>query len=50
MRFAFTDDQLAFRDAVRELLERECTAAHVRGASASSNRAVNLSLPTVILT
>jgi alkylation response protein AidB-like acyl-CoA dehydrogenase len=32
VRFAFTDDQLAFRDAVRELLERECTAAHVRGA------------------
>jgi alkylation response protein AidB-like acyl-CoA dehydrogenase len=32
VRFAFTDDQLAFRDAVRELLERECTAAHVRAA------------------
>ena len=26
MRFAFTDDQLAFRDAVRELLDKECTA------------------------
>jgi len=32
VRFAFTDDQLAFRDAVRELLERECTPAHVRAA------------------
>jgi len=32
MRFAFTDDQLAFRDAVRDLLEKECTPAHVRTA------------------
>ena len=32
MRFAFTDDQLAFRDAVRELLEKECTPAHLRTA------------------
>jgi alkylation response protein AidB-like acyl-CoA dehydrogenase len=32
MRFAFTDDQLAFRDAVRDLLEKECTAAQVRDA------------------
>jgi alkylation response protein AidB-like acyl-CoA dehydrogenase len=32
VHFAFTDDQLAFRDAVRELLERECTATHVRAA------------------
>jgi len=32
VRFAFTADQLAFRDAVRELLERECTPAHVRAA------------------
>ena len=32
MRFAFTDDQIAFRDAVRELLEKECTPAHVREA------------------
>ena len=32
MRFAFTDDQLAFRDAVRDLLEKECTPAHVRAA------------------
>ena len=27
MRFAFTDDQLAFRDAVRDLLAKECTPA-----------------------
>jgi alkylation response protein AidB-like acyl-CoA dehydrogenase len=32
VHFAFTDDQLAFRDAVRELLERECSPAHVRAA------------------
>ena len=32
MRFAFTADQIAFRDAVRELLERECTPGHVRAA------------------
>ena len=32
MRFAFTDDQLAFRDAVRDLLDKECTPAHVRAA------------------
>jgi alkylation response protein AidB-like acyl-CoA dehydrogenase len=32
MRFAFTDDQLAFRDAVRELLARECPPAVVRAA------------------
>ena len=32
MRFAFDDDQLAFRDAVQELLEKECTPAHVRAA------------------
>ncbi len=30
MRFAFDDEQLAFRDAVRELFEKECTPAHVR--------------------
>ena len=30
MRFQFTDDQVMFRDAVRELLEKECPAAHVR--------------------
>ena len=32
MKFAFTDDQLAFRDAVRDLLDKECTPAHVRAA------------------
>jgi alkylation response protein AidB-like acyl-CoA dehydrogenase len=32
MRFAFTDDQAAFRDAVRELLAKECTPAVVRAA------------------
>jgi alkylation response protein AidB-like acyl-CoA dehydrogenase len=30
VRFQFTDDQVLFRDAVRELLEKECPAAHVR--------------------
>ena len=30
MRFAFDDDQLAFRDAVRDLLSKECTPEHVR--------------------
>jgi alkylation response protein AidB-like acyl-CoA dehydrogenase len=32
MRFAFTDDQLAFRDAVRELLANECPPSVVRDA------------------
>jgi alkylation response protein AidB-like acyl-CoA dehydrogenase len=32
MRFAFTDDQLAFRDAVRALLENECPPSVVRDA------------------
>ena len=32
MRFAFTDDQFAFRDGLRDLLEKECTPAHVRDA------------------
>jgi len=32
MRFAFTDDQIAFRDAVRELLAKECPATVVREA------------------
>ncbi|HEX9713404.1 MAG TPA: acyl-CoA dehydrogenase family protein [Actinomycetota bacterium] len=32
MRFAFTPQQLAFRDEVRALLEKECTPAHVRAA------------------
>ena len=30
MRFAFTGDQLAFRDAVRDLLAKECTPETVR--------------------
>ena len=32
MRFAFTDEQLAFRDAVRDLLEKECPPQAVRDA------------------
>jgi alkylation response protein AidB-like acyl-CoA dehydrogenase len=32
VRFAFTDDQLALRDALRDLLANECTPAHVRAA------------------
>jgi alkylation response protein AidB-like acyl-CoA dehydrogenase len=32
MEFAFTDDQLAFRDAVRDLLARECPPSVVRDA------------------
>lgn len=32
MRFAFTDDQRAMRDAVRDLLARECPPAAVRAA------------------
>jgi len=32
MRFAFTDDQLAFRDAVRDLLAKECPPKTVREA------------------
>ncbi len=32
MRFAFTDDQLALRDAVRDLLAKECPAEVVRAA------------------
>lgn len=32
MRFAFSDDQLAMRDAVRDLLEKECPPAVVRAA------------------
>jgi alkylation response protein AidB-like acyl-CoA dehydrogenase len=42
VRFAFTDDQLAFRDAVRELLDRECPPAVVREAWTSpSGRALD---------
>jgi alkylation response protein AidB-like acyl-CoA dehydrogenase len=32
MHFGFDDDQLAFRDAVRDLLDKECTPAAVRAA------------------
>jgi alkylation response protein AidB-like acyl-CoA dehydrogenase len=32
VQFAFTDDQLAFRDAVRDLLAKECGPAVVRAA------------------
>ncbi|HWW46144.1 MAG TPA: acyl-CoA dehydrogenase family protein, partial [Acidimicrobiia bacterium] len=32
MRFAFTPDQVAFRDAARDLLGRECPPAAVRAA------------------
>jgi alkylation response protein AidB-like acyl-CoA dehydrogenase len=32
VRFAFTEDQLAFRDAVAELLEKECPPSVVRDA------------------
>ena len=32
MRFALTDDQAALRDAVRDLLSRECKPAVVREA------------------
>ena len=32
MRFAFSDEQLALRDALRDLLAKECTPAHVRAA------------------
>jgi alkylation response protein AidB-like acyl-CoA dehydrogenase len=32
MRFAFTDDQLLFRDAARDVLRGECSGNHVRGA------------------
>jgi alkylation response protein AidB-like acyl-CoA dehydrogenase len=32
MRFAFTDDQKLFAEGLRDLLEKECTPAHVRTA------------------
>jgi alkylation response protein AidB-like acyl-CoA dehydrogenase len=32
MRFAFNDEQLAFRDGLRDLLAKECTPGHVRDA------------------
>lgn len=31
MRFAFTEDQLLLRDALRDFLDAECTPEHVRG-------------------
>lgn len=37
MRFAFTEDQLAFRDAVRDLLEKECPPSVVRTAWANAD-------------
>ncbi len=39
MRFAFTDDQLAFRDAVRDLLAKECSPAAVRAVWDATDRA-----------
>ena len=40
MRFAFTDDQLGFRDAVRDLLAKDCAPDVVRAAwSGGSERA-----------
>lgn len=35
MRFAFTDEQLAFRDGLREMLTKECSPRHVRDAWAN---------------
>jgi len=32
MHFAFSDEQIALRDAIRDLLTKECTPAHVRAA------------------
>ncbi len=41
MRFAFTSDQVAFRDAARDLLANECPPAAVRAAwSSDSGRSV----------
>jgi len=43
MHFAFSNEQFAFRDAVRELLARECPPSVVRGAwTNESGRAMNL--------
>ena len=39
MRFAFSDDQLAFRDAVRDLLVKECPPSAVRAAWEAEGRA-----------
>ena len=40
MRFAFTDDQLAIRDAVREMLAAECPPTAVRAAWEGHGRTV----------
>jgi len=37
MRFSFTDEQLAFRDALRDLLARECPPSVVRDAWTNEN-------------
>ncbi|MSO36656.1 MAG: acyl-CoA dehydrogenase [Acidimicrobiia bacterium] len=37
MRFAFTTDQLALRDAVREMLVKECPSSEVRSAWSNAN-------------
>ncbi len=36
MRFGFSEDQLALRDATRDLLAKECTSGHLRDAWANS--------------
>ena len=36
MRFAFTEDQLALREAVRQVLDRECTPEHLRAVAAGT--------------
>ncbi|MFA5121047.1 acyl-CoA dehydrogenase family protein [Zavarzinia sp.] len=38
MNFAFTEDQLLFRDTVREFLAGECSPSHVRAAAAGEGR------------
>jgi len=35
VRFAFSDQQLEFRDAVRQVLDKECTTDHLRAAYAA---------------
>lgn len=43
MRFAFTEDQLAFAEAVRDLLGKECTPATIREAwDSPTGRSTNL--------
>ena len=41
MHFAFTDQQLGFRDAVRQLLAKECTTADLRTDPARAARAAD---------